>query len=395
MLVACLFTSSNFQMPARDDRYFGVDLESLGDLDGDGRAEFVVAAANAGCAVYACSGEDGRVLEGFLPQRGVPSFSWNNLVAGDDYDGDGKPDFVVSLRGERDASDVVGYSPSRRRILFETSLPGNERWQIADLQRVDDLTRDGVPDVLVNGWRGEEYRTHAMLISGRSGQVVEMHDDCLWFDAGDRTGDGVPELFMSWRDEGPNPRVLFDGATRDVIETSIAGKLLGDVDCNGTLDYLAWSLDAVGRHDDWVFEFNAQSEVGITLWKTRRALGWSGTIRCDVTTLSSLRRDGSRDFVLGLSGTLFSEMLRYSGATGEILWRITGPDELGGHGYFGSVVATSPDLNGDGHEDILVGTAAWRVPWVTRIFALCGATGAVLSTTRSEVELARESPVGR
>ena len=86
--------------PPRDDRYWGISLASLGDLDGDGRAEFVVAARWARYAVYLCSGRDGRVLEGFLEGRRVPSFSWESLIAGEDYDGDGRPDFVVTLSGE-------------------------------------------------------------------------------------------------------------------------------------------------------------------------------------------------------------------------------------------------------------------------------------------------------
>jgi hypothetical protein len=76
---------------------FGIAMAQLGDLDGDGRADFAVSAINQGSGrVYRFSGAIEPVLTGFLDTPDPGKTDFGATLAAADYDGDGKNDLVVA-----------------------------------------------------------------------------------------------------------------------------------------------------------------------------------------------------------------------------------------------------------------------------------------------------------
>jgi len=76
----------------------GSSVASVGDMNGDGIPEFCVGAADpVASAVWLYSGRDGRLLYHFLGTQGLFSDGFGTSCAGlGDVDGDGHPDLVIS-----------------------------------------------------------------------------------------------------------------------------------------------------------------------------------------------------------------------------------------------------------------------------------------------------------
>jgi hypothetical protein len=75
----------------------------------------------------------------------------------------------------------------------------------------------------------------------------------------------------------------------------------------------------------------------------------------------------------------------FSGATGALLRVCSSPLPEAG-GQFGFAVAGSPDLNGDGRGDVVIGAwgeDAWRIADSGRTYVFSGATGATLHAVGS------------
>jgi hypothetical protein len=104
---------------ATPNGYLGLSVAGVGDVDGDGRAEFLVGApgespttgTQAG-TVGLYRGSDGVVLEVFRGDSAYDSFGVSVAAAGD-IDADGKPDFIVGAPGD----DPSGAESGSARVL--------------------------------------------------------------------------------------------------------------------------------------------------------------------------------------------------------------------------------------------------------------------------------------
>lgn len=236
-----------------------------------------------------------------------------------DVDGDGCDDFVVGAPGVNSAGRVWCFSGKSRAILWTATGSAGDELGFS-LARIDDVTGDGIPDVLagapgfnnsvgrvrvLNGATGAIVRTLVgPTVGGQFGYSVST--------AGDQNGDGVPDMIVGLPgySTGGGARI-YSGANGALIAAyaeTLAGARFGHS--------VAGGLDVTG--------------------------------------------DGHPDFVVGApmvnvlgAGTSAGQISIYNGATGTRTNR--GGD--GAYDYMGSSVAMIPALNGGAFANIVAGAS--------------------------------------
>lgn len=191
----------SYSAPRND---FGVSVDGIGDINGDGFDDLVVGDSygfSFGSFVRAVSGLDGSTL---FETFGGPTFGGSVSRTGD-VDNDGIPDFIVS--------ESSGGAPLAKVISGRTGLAiytftgsGGEHFGVA-LSGGFDANADGTPDLIV-GQPGFEYETvflgKAYLYSGADGSLIRTHSgpflgshfgqSVLAF--GDVSGDGYDDYMV-------------------------------------------------------------------------------------------------------------------------------------------------------------------------------------------------------
>ncbi|MEO1334481.1 MAG: dockerin type I domain-containing protein [Myxococcota bacterium] len=289
---------------------FGWVGAALPDIDGDGVADFVIPAIGyegvGRATVY--SGRTQAVLNDVVGTGPAPFFGYSVSDAGD-VDKDGVSDYIVG------GGQVKVFSGRDHRLLYDFSTAGFG----AAVSAAGDIDGDGHADVAVGVAFVDAGRV--TVFSGRDGQVLWFRDGAV---AGDRFGsalglvgdvnkDGVPDLSVGAFGAGPFGGGLafvvsgVDGSTIHQLEPVDAAEALvfGQFFASGASD-----VDGDGVPDVFVGDYAEGQGVR------------AGTGRAYI----------------------------FSGFTGELLHVFTGfrpGDGLGpGRGI--------PDVNGDGHGDVIV-----------------------------------------
>ena len=268
---------------------FGVTVARLGDVDGDGKDDFVVGAplqslqgGDRGSA-YIASGANGAILHELPASR---SGAWfGGKVAGTgDIDGDRIADVLVGGNFGQAPGLVVLFSGASGRSLLTFAEDAVTSDYGADLNGIDDVDRDGVPDLAISApglsSRGKD-RGRVQVLSGRTGQV-------LYELFGERAGDGFGIALASVRDwvgaSGPSLAVsarrggpvgtgyvrVFSAAAGQPQQTFAGGpnvSLLGH--CLVPLGHLDGD-----RHPDLLVPMLARDGKGM-LWK----MSWAQTLQ--------------------------------------------------------------------------------------------------------------------
>jgi hypothetical protein len=155
----------------------GTDLARLGDVDGDNKDDFAVSQRFGAPVLVFTSQSWGDTL------LTAPSTDYLDDIG--DVNGDGRADFVCGYPANNYARVFSGYAASytgqtattiRDLTVAGASLVGNA------VSGVGLVTDDGVPDIMIQGYNGENY---AYLFSGSNGTLVHR------FPAGGRHGDGL------------------------------------------------------------------------------------------------------------------------------------------------------------------------------------------------------------
>lgn len=304
----------------------GQGLCGLGDLDGDGVDDFVVAASPNSSnpippMITVYSGSDRSVL--YVIQTILGERQWDSLRRAGDVDQDGYEDFIVgNVYHQRVGGNFLGvaavYSGVSGVLLHQFPGPYSGSMQGWAADGAGDVDADGHADLIV-GARGSVATARAFVYSGRTGAVL--HEFL-----------GTPGV-------------------RDAFGCSVAG--LGDLDRDGHGDVLvgAWSHAAGGMTDAgavWIYSGRDGSTLlHLTGIEPEQHFGVAAYDLGDVTG------DGVPDFAVQDDGETDNPRIAvHSGADAGLLYRIRGRE---GEAIHGAVADADGDYDGDGIRDLLVG----------------------------------------
>jgi len=322
---------------------FGWALALLDDLDGDGTADVAVgaprdddAADDAG-RVDLLSGTSGAFLGSLTGSQANAHFG-EVLTRAGDLDGDGREDLLVSspgvglvqvISGEWLEELAMSQIPTANQVLFTALGPDGFGGSAAMLEDID---QDGRPDYAL-GAQDEAQLGVVHIYSGAAqSELLTLSGSALHdrygrglASVGDLNGDGLVDLAVGIPGD--------DGAAQDAGRLRvISGEWIGATAQGGTPLSAEVLLEAVG------------GAAGDGLGHSLAGVG-------DVDD------DGTPDLaVSALSGAELSApayVSLVSGATGSELVLVPGdgPQDLRGF-----ALAGVGDVDGDGHDDVLLGT---------------------------------------
>lgn len=385
---------------------FGYAVAGGRDLSGDGVPDVVVGVPRAGMgqrgAVRVFSGADGSLLRQ-VPGRAASERFGEALALLGDLDGDGLAEFAVGAPGDdRAATDAgsvrihSGASGVQLATLFGDS-PGEEFGAV--LANAGDVDQDGRDELFVGVPRGELGVTDsgkALLVSGADGAVLRTLAGDAAGDsfgravagAGDLDGDGGIDLLVG----APGGRYVraFSGASGAVLwsatrshpeQSSFAYTMipekarfgwavcaLADQDGDGQRDV------AVGYPESsslWILSGTSGQTLALY---TSAALGWNGEshfayLGFALAPLGDTDGDGLEDLGVGAPTFSFHNSGSQSDYTGRALV-LSGRqrrDHVVGEvsQSLGRAVSGAGDVDGDGHDDVAFSVSTGGIPSVT------------------------------
>jgi FG-GAP repeat len=397
---------------------YGLALAVIGDVDGDGRAEILVAApfdstpeitgtpTDGGYAgsVHLISGVDGEPVWSAEGVESSELFGWSVAGVGD-VDGDGAGDALVGAPNYGDfRGRVVLFSGATGEVLLEkfgNSAGDRFGWAVA---AVGDADGDGRGDFAVGAWNdadGLAGQGTVIVYSGaEDAQLLEAagdhahdHFGSALACPGDVDLDGVPDLAVGIESldlAGAEPIDDVGGAQLISVQHGTAlWNLIGDALEEGFGHSLAAPGDLTGDGAPdtllgvpWANTFGTDagkvllvSGEGGAVVMTFEPPAWYGEFGAAMCSAGDLDEDGVLDVAIGaeLAGDPASfgpgRVYVHSGASGDLLQTLTGPHPLGGFG----LALAGADLDGDGAHDLVVG-APWEGttpvgPGVVQVFS--------------------------
>ena len=246
---------------AASDR-LGVSVSTAGDMNGDGKADFIVGAyyvdpggrANAGSA-YIYSGADGSLLYQRDGGAAGDNFGLSVSTAGD-VNGDGKADFIVGALwadpgGRFDAGSAYVYSGADGSLLYlRDGGVADDRFGFS-VSTAGDVNGDGNADFIVGAFAaspgGRVNAGSAYVYSGADGALLYQRDGGAAGDnfgisvstAGDLNGDGKADFIVGAYLADPGGRLSAGSA---YIYSGADGSILYQKDGEAAYDSFGYSV---------------------------------------------------------------------------------------------------------------------------------------------------------
>ena len=327
-------------------------------------------------------------------------FGWIARSVGD-VDHDRVPDVVTSAPtkdiGGAAAGRVYLYSTKSGRLLWSVDGHPGDRLG-SGIEAAGDVNRDGVPDVIASApGAGKAY-----VYSGKDGHVLLTFTAEKTSDAfgqhvsgvGDVNGDGYPDVIVGAPangagGDGAGRAYVYSGKDGSVLLTLTGGAahdafgsaVAGSHSAKGSV-LIVGAPGAGPRHAGRTYVYKALSQKPAFVIdgdETSAALG-----AMFLSTVGDVDHDGvpdiyASDFTNAAKGPGTGRIYVHSGATGKRLLTLTG--ETAGEG-FGIGPASAGDVNGDGFDDLIVGSWQYSGTAVSagRATLYSGKDGALLKT---------------
>ena len=315
----------------------GASVAAIDDLDDDGAMDFAVGATqsffdpdvpNTGY-VLLVSGKTGKVIRAL--RGGADERIGFSVRAFQDLDGDGKRDVLVVNTYQQ-----IKILSSASGALLKMIQADPEGYPM-NLVLMSDITGDGIQDFLVGQ---SSYSNGLILVCGKVAVFSSIDGSLLWQKIGEmRSG-------------------LLGASVADV----------GDIDGDG------WSDVAVGEpgHMSDSSEYEGPDRVYILSGRTGkeiRRLGEDPTYHnfgIEMANLGDLDGDGRPEIAIGAPGYAVGSRKNlgwvgiYSTPSFRLVREFQGhdPSSLDTNGdLFGSIIASAGDVDGDGVQDLLIGTS--------------------------------------
>ncbi len=271
--------------------YTGGVRVAMGDMNGDGTPDIITAPGrNIAGVVKVFDGKTGALIGQFQPYPS--SYVGGVEIAVGDIDGDGKPEIIVAQdRGAPKVSIYRGPSGNFQLVgsfyAYETTFIGGVSLAAADLDG------DGKAEIITGSGSGRTAEVRVF-----NGETHALIKDIVAFDpsfrggitvsTGDVDGDGTPDIVVGQNQTGTSLVRAFNGATFAVMSTVTA---YTDPSSNATVHFVLRDAAGIGRvqlyvsqgtdgrnHDIRVFDLLSGTYLGSTPITTDDLLGgiWLG-----------------------------------------------------------------------------------------------------------------------
>jgi hypothetical protein len=362
---------------------FGNVVGEAGDVDGDRVPDVVVGDTDFESEIlgrfWILSGATGAVLHSIaLPsaQPCVEGYGCSFRVhGGSDVDRDGVPDLLIAAQPRESWGEGCVFLVSGKTgSILRTIATRGARSENGDWARfVEDLDGDGVPDVGVLELDPTKSPSSLTVFSGGSGKslrICPVSNGCHtasggWLPVGSAKAGELPDFVVILGDElrcalgvrrysGSTSRQIWEYRIEPGGGTYAALALWIDVDGDGERDLAVSDYDEVrilsGKDGKLLSTLRTDEQIDNT-W-TR--FGWGLAIVRDT------RPGGTPGLAISETDCFAGCVRLKTSAAGPDRWQvkggITGGPSATDVSHFGEQLATVGDVNGDGVEDLVVGT---------------------------------------
>jgi hypothetical protein len=383
---------------------YGDGVALVRDVNGDGYADVLVGAPDEDIAgtseagrVYVYSGKTGALIRTHTsPSPEVVGWFGEVVLGLGDVNGDGRGDYAIAApnQGSGVEGDLYVYSGSNGAQIYH--VDGWSYRTFGRLSLVPDCTGDNLPELAV-GYSGVGDYASARVLQAKNGALwktltspIPSGDPSSFAVAiagvPDVTGDGKGDVIVGASSAAPGSapanagRVyVFNGATGALYDTITSV----DQQENGFFGSAVAGIDDLNGDGRGEIVIGADNEIpdGSTLTEGQVHIH-SGINGNWIRTLNSDNPESGGDFGLGLAScddmnddgkqdvwvaarnenvtaTEIGRAYLFSGASGDLLLSRTAPNSSADR--FGDSLDASEDVNGDGLPDLVVGAPSTDV----------------------------------